>query len=68
MVYSFIFLLRRSAFIAITFLLFKNPGLQLQLMLQMTVFYIIYLGYASFFKMFGSKVLEIVNESVFILI
>ena len=34
----------------------------------MTIAYIIYLGYAGFFKMFGSKVLEIVNESVFVLI
>jgi len=29
MLYSFIFLLRRSAFIAITFTLFEYPGLQL---------------------------------------
>jgi len=37
-------------------------------MLQMTVFYIIYLGYASLFKTAGSKLLEIVNESVFVII
>ena len=37
-------------------------------MLQKTLFYIIYLGYADFFKIFGTKVLEIFNESVFILI
>ena len=66
--YSFIFLVRRSLFIAITFALFEHPGLQLLLMLQKTLFYIIYLGYADFFKIFGTKVLEIFNESVFILI
>ena len=37
-------------------------------MIYMTVLYIIYLGYADFFETFGGKVLEIVNESVFILI
>ena len=34
----------------------------------MTLIYVIYLGYASFFKIFGTKVLEIFNESVFVLI
>ena len=52
MLYSFIFLVRRSLFIAITFALFEHPGLQLLLMLQKTLFYIMYLGYAEFFKMF----------------
>ena len=68
MIYSFVFLLRRSIFIAITFVLFETPGLQLLLMLKLTLVYLIYLGYASFFKQFGSKALEIVNESVFVLI
>ena len=68
MIYSFIFLVRRSLFIAITFALFENPGLQLLLMLQKTLFYVIFLGYADFFEMFGSKALEILNESIFILI
>ena len=66
--YSFVFLLRRSLFVAITFALFGHAGLQIQLMIYMTVLYIIYLGYADFFETFGAKALEIVNESVFILI
>ena len=68
MLYSFIFLARRSLFIAITFALFEHPGLQLLLMLQKTLFYLMYLGYAEFYKMFGSKALEILNESIFIVI
>ena len=66
--YSFVFMIRRSFFIAITFALFKQPGLQIQLMIYMTVLYVIYLGYAEFFETKGAKALEIVNESVFILI
>lgn len=68
MMHSFVFLLRRSVFIVITFLLFNDPGVQLLLMLKMTILYLIYLGYVGFFKSFGSKALEIVNESVFLLI
>lgn len=34
----------------------------------MTLLYIIYLGYAEFFETRGSKSLEIINESLFVLI
>ena len=37
-------------------------------MIYLTVFYLMYLGYADFFETFGGKVLEMINESVFILI
>ena len=37
-------------------------------MIYMTLLYIIYLGYAEFFETKGSKTLEILNESVFVLI
>ena len=66
--YSFVFMIRRSLFIAITFALFDQPGIQIQVMIYMTIWYIIYLGYADFFETKGGKILEIFNESVFILI
>ena len=37
-------------------------------MIYMTLIYIIYLGYAEFFETRGAKSLEILNESVFVLI
>ena len=37
-------------------------------MIYMTLLYIIFLGYAEFFETKGAKSLEIINESVFVLI
>ena len=37
-------------------------------MIYMTLLYVIYLGHAEFFETPGNKALEIVNESVFVLI
>lgn len=34
----------------------------------MTLLYIIYVGYAEFFETAGNKRLEIVNESIFVMI
>ena len=66
--YYFVFLLRRSLFVLITFLLFFQPGIQVQLMIYMTLLYVIYLGHSEFFEQFSSKSIEIFNESVFVLI
>ena len=44
MSYSIVYLVRRSLFVAITFALFESPGVQLQLMVFMTVMYLVYLG------------------------
>ena len=63
--YSFVFLLRRSAFVFITFRLFSQPHLQIQLMLLMTMLYITYISNARFYPSFGAKSLEILNESIF---
>ena len=62
------FLLRRTLFIAITFSLFRLPGIQGQLMIYMTLLYIIYLGHSEFFEHHSSKSIEMLNESVFVLI
>ena len=63
-----IFMLRRSLFIAITFALFFYPGIQIQVMIYMTLIQIIYLGYAGVYEHASDKTLETLNESVFILI
>ena len=68
MSYSIVFLARRSLFIAITFALFEQPGLQIQLMIFLTLIYVTYLGYSNFHMSKQSKTLEMINESFFILI
>ena len=68
MYYQFVFQVRRSLFIAITFALFDKVGLQLHLMIAMTVLYIAYLGYSDIHLTFYGKVLEMTNESVFVVI
>ena len=42
--YSIVFLLRRSVFILISFLLLDYPGIQIQLFIYTSVLYIIYLN------------------------
>ena len=68
MSYSIVYLLRRSLFVAITFALFEKPGVQLQFMIFMTIMYLAYLGYADFYITSRGKTLEMLNESVFVLI
>ena len=65
---SLAFLVRRSLFVAITFLLFKYPGIQVQLMIYMTMLQIIYIGHQDFYETRGARTLEIINESIFVLI
>ena len=66
--YPLVFLLRRSLFVALTFILFDYPGVQVQLMIYMTLIYLIYIGHCEFFETRGAKSLEILNESIFVLI
>ena len=66
--YSFVFLLRRTLFVALTFGLLDEPGLKTQLMIYATLLYLIYLGYAEFLDTPGGKALEILNESIFVVI
>jgi len=65
---SFAFLVRRSLFVVITFVLFDYPGIQVQLMIYMTLLQIIYIGHQDFYETRGAKALEITNESIFVLI
>ena len=66
--YSTVFLVRRSIFVTITFALFHLPELQVLLMLLMTLLYIAYIAHMYFYDVPSSKTLEIVNESIFVLL
>ena len=67
--YPLVFLLRRTLFVTITFALAKEPGIQTQLAIFITLIYLIYIGYAEFYEPgSGGKTLEIINESIFVLI
>ena len=48
--YSLFFFLKRAIFVMITFSLYKYPGLQVMAFLQLTIFYLIYIGSVDFFK------------------
>ena len=63
-----LFLLRRTFFVFLTFYLFSQPGIQVQLMIFSTVTYVIYLGHVEYYETPKAKLLEIVNETVFVLI
>ena len=66
--YSTVFLLRRSIFVAMTFALFQFPEIQVLSMLCFTLLYISYIANMYFYDEPGSKTLEIVNESFFVLL
>ena len=66
--YSVAFLVRRSAFIAITFALFDQPGIQLLSTIILTLLQISYTGYSDLHDTLISKRLELANEFIFITI
>lgn len=68
MTYSPMFLIRRSMFIAIMFVCFEQPAIQVQLMIYMTILYLIYVGHQDFYETRHSKSLEILNESLFVVL
>lgn len=60
--YSVVFLVRRNIFIFVTFLLLKQPGLQVQLMLIMTTLYLCYISQVRFHATQGRRRIEMTNE------
>ena len=68
MSYSSIFLIRRSLFIAITFALLDKPGIQLQLMIWLSLLYISILSYVRFHDTKRGHAIEIFNECMFVCI
>ena len=66
--HSFVFLIRRSVFVAISFLIFEDPNIQVQLFILLTLLYITYVNYSTFYESSKAKALETINEFTFCLI
>ena len=43
LLYPIVFLVRRGIFVAITFFLFKHPGIQIQVFIYFSLFYVIFI-------------------------
>jgi len=63
--YCFVFLLRRTFFVLLTFLLISQPNIQVNLMIVATLAYVGYLSNADFFESLQQRWLEFFNEAVF---
>ena len=66
--HSFVFFLRRTVFVFITFLLIRTPGIQVMCFMQLTIFYIIFIGHQDFYLKTKYKVLEMFNECILLLL
>ena len=66
--YSMVFILRRIIFVIITFALFNYPGIQIQVFIYTSLLYIIYISHVYFHDPMWSRDLEMVNESIFLLV
>ena len=66
--HSFVFLIRRTVFVLLTFLLFTDPNIQVLLFIWLTLLYIVYVNCSQFYESSKAKGLETVNETSFCLI
>ena len=66
--YSVIFLVRRSFFIAVTFLVYRMPQTQVDLMLYSTLGYICYISNMDFYETTSQRRIEIINECILIIL
>ena len=66
--YPIVFLLRRTAFVAITFLLIDYPAVQVQLQVCLTIMYLVYIQHFPVFDGPLTRHVEFVNETLFLLI
>lgn len=64
--YSVIFLLRRSFFIAVTYVLYSYPSMQVECMLYSTLIYIVYISQMGFYETVSNRRIEIMNESILV--
>ena len=64
---SVVFLIRRSIFVATTFMLIDHPALQIQAFIFMSVIYIIYLKSTRIYDDKFMLNLELLNECLFLL-
>lgn len=65
--YSVVFLVRRTLFVILTFALYDQPGIQIQLFIYMSVLYMIYLHAQRIYAQKYILLLEAINEVVFLL-
>ena len=66
--YPLIYLMRRTAFVMITFLLFKVPGIQINVFIYTSIFYVIFISHYPKFDPPTVMWTEIANESIFLVI
>ena len=65
--YSVVFLIRRSTFILLTFMLFDQPAIQIQVFVFMSIMYIIYLNSERIYDLRVDLYLENLNEAFFLM-
>ena len=68
LIYPYIYLTRRSAFVLITFGLFRVPGIQINLFIYLSILYVIFIGHCPKFNPRTIYWTEIANEAMFLLI
>ena len=66
--YPYMFFLRRSVFVLITFLLFTRPGIQINVLLYSSILYIIFITHWPKFNPKTVMWVEVINESILLLI
>ena len=66
--YSIIFLLRRSLFVAVTFLLYSNPGLQVEFMTYPTLAYVCVISHLDVHETPRQRRIEMMNEVLLVCI
>ena len=66
--YSIIFLLRRSLFVAVTFLLYSNPGLQVEFMTYPTLAYVCIISHLDVHETPRQRRIEMMNEVLLVCI
>lgn len=62
--YSVVFLLRRSLFVLITFVYYRGPSSQVQVMTTMTLVYICFLGHVRIHESRHLSRIEMLNEYI----
>ena len=68
LIYPIVFLIRRIVFVAITFLLFDHPGIQIQVFIFSSIVYQIFIHSYVRFKPKTFLWSELANEAVFLLV
>ena len=66
--YPLVYLVRRTAFVAVTFLLFNQPSLQLYLMIHSSLLYIFYICTFPLYRTRALRRHELANEMILLLI